>query len=239
MAAKTRQRAATGADARATGAAAPDVARTGETVTPYEASEPGGVLLVLAHGAGAGQRHPFMVGVAKGLASRGIDVATFDFPYMQARRPVPDKAPVLEASFRAAIDAARARPGMASRRLFIGGKSMGGRMATHLAAQRLEALFGVVVFGYPLHPPGRPDKPRVEHLPDITVPVLILQGERDTFGTPAELEAPLRTMTAKVTLHAVAGADHSLAVRGRTREAVFESVVAAAAEWMYAASGAR
>jgi predicted alpha/beta-hydrolase family hydrolase len=227
MAAKTRPRAATGADARR------------ETVILYEASEPGGVLLVLAHGAGAGQRHPFMVGVATGLASRGIDVVTFDFPYMQARHPVPDKAPVLEASFREAIDAARARPGLASHRLFIGGKSMGGRMATHLASQRLEPLSGVVVFGYPLHPPGRPDKPRVEHLPAITVPVLILQGERDTFGTPEELEAPLRTMRAKVTLHAVAGADHSLAVRGRNREAVFESVLTAAAEWMYAASGAR
>ena len=154
------------------------------TVIHYPADEPRGVLFVFAHGAGAGQRHPFMTGVARGLAARGIDVVTFDFPYMHARRGAPDKAPVLEACFRAVIDAARARDGMQRHRLFIGGKSMGGRMATHLGAQGIDGLAGIVVLGYPLHPPGQPEKLRVSHLPDIRVPVLIVQGERDAFGSP-------------------------------------------------------
>ena len=177
-----------------------------------------------------------MVGAAEGLAARGIDVVTFDFPYMHERRKLPDKAPVLESCFRAAIDAARAVPSMAGHRLFIGGKSMGGRMATHLGAQGLPDLAGIVVFGYPLHPPGRPDKPRVEHLPAITAPVLIVQGERDAFGSPSELEGPLGTMRARVTLHAVDGADHSLVVRSRRRDEVFESVLTVAADWMYSVS---
>ena len=129
----------------------------------YPADGEAKAVLVLAHGAGAGQKHPFMVATARGLAARHISVVTFDFPYMRERRHVPDKAPVLESAFRDAIDAAREWSG--ETRVFIGGKSMGGRMATHLGAQELEGLLGIVALGYPLHPPGRPDKPRTEHLP--------------------------------------------------------------------------
>jgi predicted alpha/beta-hydrolase family hydrolase len=189
-------------------------------------------LLVLAHGAGAGQAHPFMAAVARGLSARGIAVVTFDFPYMRAGRRVPDKAPVLEASFREAIDAAREwSPGGP---LFIGGKSMGGRMATHLAAQGLDGLAGVVALGYPLHPLGRPTERRIAHLPSIVVPVLVVQGERDAFGTPEELRPAIGTMSAAVTLHVVAGADHSLSVRGRTREQTLDPVLDAVAAWMTA-----
>jgi predicted alpha/beta-hydrolase family hydrolase len=117
--------------------------------------------------------------------------------------------------------------------LFIGGKSMGGRMATHLGAPGVDSLRGIVVFGYPLHPPGRPDRPRVEHLPAIHVPVLIVQGERDAFGTPSELEGPIATMKAPATLHVVPGADHSLVLRGRSRDAALESVLSTVADWMY------
>ena len=202
------------------------------TVIHYPADEPRGVLFVFAHGAGAGQRHPFMTGVARGLAARGIDVVTFDFPYMHARRGAPDKAPVLEACFRAVIDAARARDGMQRHRLFIGGKSMGGRMATHLGAQGIDGLAGIVVLGYPLHPPGQPEKLRVSHLPDIRVPVLIVQGERDAFGSPGELEPHLKTMSAPVQVHAIAGADHSLTVRGKRGGEVFESMIGTVDEWM-------
>ena len=101
----------------------------------YAAGTPRRALLVLGHGAGAGQRHPFMVGAAEGFAARGIDVVTFDFPYMHERRHVPDKAPVLEQCFRSVITASRAFDGLSGHRLFIGGKSMGGRIATHLGAQ--------------------------------------------------------------------------------------------------------
>ena len=179
-------------------------------------------LLVLAHGAGAGERHPFMIAFGRGLAARGIDLVTFNFPYMDQKRRVPDKAPVLEARFREVIETAR-QGERAGRRLFIGGKSMGGRMATHLAAQgTVEDLGGVIALGYPLHPPGKPDQPRTAHLPAITSPLLIVQGEHDVFGTPSELEPVIATMRAAVTLHVVPGGDHSLKVRGRPSEQVYE-----------------
>jgi predicted alpha/beta-hydrolase family hydrolase len=175
-------------------------------------------LLVLAHGAGGGQRHPFIVRYAHGLGARGIDVATFDFPYMAAGRKAPDKAPVLEESFRRAIVDAASRPDFASHKLFIGGKSMGGRMATHLAAAHDQwpaaapPLAGVIVFGYPLNPPGGPSKrspDRVSHLARIRVPTLIVQGTRDAFGGP---EAIAQAMP-QAQVHALAGADHSPAAR--------------------------
>jgi uncharacterized protein len=186
-------------------------------------------LLVLAHGAGAGQQHPFMVRTARGLAARGIDVVTFDFPYMQSGRKVPDKAPVLEQSFHGAIATARtlSRAG----RVFIGGKSMGGRMATHLGAAAVPGVAGIVALGYPLHPPGRPDRLRVAHLPAIRIPVLIVQGERDTFGTPDELRPYVAQIPGPATLHVVEGGDHSLTVRGR--KSSDEAVVDVIARWMH------
>jgi uncharacterized protein len=202
------------------------------TITRYAAEKATRTLMVLAHGAGAGQKHPFMVATANALAVRGIDVVTFDFPYMHARRGAPDKAPVLESCFREVIHAARALGGLVRHRLFIGGKSMGGRMATHLAAQGVDGLKGVVVLGYPLHPPGQPAKLRVSHLPAIGVPVLIVQGERDAFGSPAELAPHVKTMTAPVTVHAIAGADHSLSVRGKRGPEAFDSMLDLIAAWL-------
>jgi predicted alpha/beta-hydrolase family hydrolase len=194
-------------------------------------------LLVLAHGAGAGERHPFMTAMGRGLAERGIDVVTFEFPYMREKRRVPDKAPVLEAAFRDAVAEALDRRGGSPQQthLFIGGKSMGGRMATHLAAQGLEALRGVVALGYPLHPPGKPEQLRVAHLPSIRVPVLIVQGERDAFGTPAELRPVVDTIPSAVTLHVVAGGDHSLAVpksAGVSQKEIYANVLDAIAAWI-------
>jgi predicted alpha/beta-hydrolase family hydrolase len=196
----------------------------------YEAGAGAKGLLVLGHGAGAGQQHPFMVSMARLLSAKGISVVTFDFPYMRERRKVPDRAPVLEAAFREVVDVAREwAPRL---RLFIGGKSMGGRMATHLGAQGVDGLEGIVVFGYPLHPPGKPDQPRVAHLPSISVPFLIVQGERDTFGTPDELRPVIKTMTAPVTLHVVAKGDHSLSVRGQKRDDGLAEVADVVAAWM-------
>jgi predicted alpha/beta-hydrolase family hydrolase len=177
-----------------------------------------GVLLVLAHGAGAGQSHPFMVRYAQGLAERGIDVVTFDFPYIEAGRRAPDRAPVLEDAFRRLVLAVAERHNLQPGRLFIGGKSMGGRIATHVAAAsdlwpaQAPPLAGVVVFGYPLNPPGGPSKrspDRVSHLARITVPVLIVQGTRDTFGGPDAI----RNAMPNATIHPVAGADHSPAAK--------------------------
>jgi predicted alpha/beta-hydrolase family hydrolase len=173
-----------------------------------------------------------MAGAASGLAARGIDVLTFDFPYMHAKRGAPDKAPVLEHCFRAVVEAAPTMSRVTRSRLFIGGKSMGGRMATHLAAEGLDGLEGVVVFGYPLHPPGQPHKLRVAHLPAITAPVLIVQGERDAFGSPAELAPHVKTMSARVDVHAIAGADHSLSVKGKRGPEVFDSMLDVVAGWI-------
>ena len=202
------------------------------TATHYVPVTPAGQWLVLAHGAGAGQRHPFMVSIAKALADRGIDVVTFNFPYMEQKRRAPDRAPVLEECFRAVVAAAGEHRSLRTRRLFIGGKSMGGRMATHLAAQGMDGLHGVIALGYPLHPPGKPQQMRSAHLPAIAVPVLIVQGERDAFGTPAELEPVIKSMRAGVTLHVVAGGDHSLTVKGRTNAGGLDAVATTVAEWM-------
>jgi uncharacterized protein len=175
-------------------------------------------LFVFAHGAGAGQRHPFMVRYAKGLAERGVDVVTFDFPYMEQGRKTPDRAPILEERFRKIVSEAARLADFRRHRLFIGGKSMGGRISTHLAAapdqwpDDLEPLAGVVVFGYPLNPPGGPSRrspDRVSHLARITVPTLIVQGTRDTFGGPAVIAAAMP----HAQVLSLAGADHSPAAR--------------------------
>jgi predicted alpha/beta-hydrolase family hydrolase len=116
--------------------------------------------------------------------------------------------------------------------LFIGGKSMGGRMATHLAAQGVDGLHGTLALGYPLHPPGKPDQLRTAHLPAIRTPLLIIQGERDAFGTPEELRPIVETLGAQVRLHVVHGGDHSLTVRGRNADEVYSDVMDVAAGWM-------
>lgn len=142
--------------------------------------------VLFSHGAGAGLDSDFMIEVSEHIASLGVNVARFDFDYMQVakaqnkRRP-PDKAPKLLACFKehiALIDD--------DLPLFLAGKSMGGRMATMLATEKL-AIKGVIALGYPFHPPGKPDKLRTEHLDALTVPCLIIQGERDTFGTKQEV----------------------------------------------------
>jgi predicted alpha/beta-hydrolase family hydrolase len=158
-----------------------------------------------------------MVQFAEALAARGVDVLTFDFRYTERRRKAPDRTDVLEACYRAAVDAARDHTAFAANKVFVGGKSMGGRIASHLAAagdETAATLSGGVLLGYPLHPPGKPDQLRVAHLPNIRVPVLIIQGERDPFGSPEELRPHLATIAAPVTLHVVERGDHSLAVRG-------------------------
>jgi predicted alpha/beta-hydrolase family hydrolase len=189
-------------------------------------------LFVFAHGAGAGQRHPLMTAYARAIAGRGVEVVTFDFPYMAENRRIPDKAPVLEHAFRTAIDDARRdHPDL---RVFAGGKSMGGRIATHLGAQADCDLAGIISLGYPLHPPGKPQQKRIAHFPDIAVPWLIVQGERDAFGTPGELQPELTVVPSPPTLHVVQGGDHSLTVKGRTADAVREEVVDVLAAWMSA-----
>lgn len=196
----------------------------------YPSPRPFGAL-VLAHGAGAGQSSPFMIRVATGLAERGLSVATFDFPYISAGRKVPDRAPVLEAAWRDAISAARLQ--VEGLPLYIGGKSMGGRMASHVAAQGdAGALAGLIFLGYPLHPPGRPDQRRDAHLPAIGEPMLFVQGTRDAFGSADELRQLLPSLQ-HATLQEVAGGDHSFKVPGGAskQEPVLSAVMDAAVRW--------
>jgi predicted alpha/beta-hydrolase family hydrolase len=198
--------------------------------------------LILAHGAGAGQRHPFMVQFAQALSRRAIDVLTFDFLYMQQRRRIPDRMPQLVECWEMAIAAARTHLPSARERLFIGGKSMGGRAATHVVAASNESgghrsdIHGVVLLGYPLHPPGRPDQLRDAHLPDVKLPMLFVQGTRDVFGTPAELAPILGRLSPAPTLHAVQGGDHSFKISGKdsaTRQpAVYADIQDRIAQWM-------
>lgn len=173
--------------------------------------------LVLAHGAGAGQGSRFMVEAAQALSGRGIVTATFDFPYVIAGRKVPDRPPVLEAAWRDAIDAARTDPALRDLSLVIGGKSMGGRIASQVAASGIgiDGVRGLVFLGYPLHPPGKPEQRRDRHLPDIRVPMLFVQGSRDEFGTAAEIRALLPSLDARAELLVVEGGDHSFKVPAR------------------------
>ena len=201
-------------------------------MTTYHSNNPMAAL-VLAHGAGAGQKSTWMVKAAQALSGRGISVFTFDFPYMATGRKVPDKAPVLEASWREALEEARTQA--RSLPMFIGGKSMGGRIATHIAAQGVANVSGVVLLGYPLHPPGQPQKRRDAHLPDIKIPMLFVQGAKDTFGNEEEMSALLPSLR-KAKLHIVPGGDHSFRVNGGAQavQAAFDDVILAVDAWIRA-----
>jgi predicted alpha/beta-hydrolase family hydrolase len=200
----------------------------------YPASKTSAPTLVLAHGAGAGQNHPWMKRVAAAIAERGVSVVTFDFPYIAAGRSAPDKSPVLEAAFRSVWSEVAAK---ARGRLFAGGKSMGGRMSSHVAAaQEFDPpAAGLVFFGYPLHPPGKPAQRRDRHLPSITAPMLFLHGTRDPFGSPDEMQT-LAASLPLATLSIVDGGDHSL-VSTKTADPKGTSVeraVDTAVAWMLA-----
>jgi uncharacterized protein len=184
--------------------------------------------LVLGHGAGAGQHSGFMVEAARQLSARAIVVATFDFPYVVAGRKSPDKPPVLEAAWRGAIAEARAHDALRALPLFIGGKSMGGRIASHVAAQGAEGVSGLVFLGYPLHPPGRPQQRRDAHLPAIAQPMLFVQGSRDEFGTADDIRELLPRLNPQTQLFEVADGDHSFKVRvktaGKKQDTVFSEM---------------
>lgn len=212
-------------------------AREAVTVRLYAASQNRlGITLILGHGAGADQSHPFVVGFAEGLSARGIDVATFNFLYTEHRHRSPDKNDKLESCYAAVIEAVRSQPVVSDNRVAAGGKSMGGRIASQIAADRVAGdLIGLVFLGYPLHPPGQPNRLRSEHLPRIKLPMLFVQGSRDTFGTPDELRAILTKLTPKPDLYIVEGGDHSLSVRKKqavSQKEVYEAVQDRIAAWL-------
>ncbi len=198
-------------------------------------TEPALATIVLGHGAGAGHDSAFLVEFARALAALGVDVVTFNFPYIEARRRIPDRQPVLEACYHAVVATIPTQVESAARHLFIGGKSMGGRIASHIAAaDSAVRIDGIVLLGYPLHPPGKPEQRRDNHLPAIKQPMLIVQGSRDAFGTPPEFESVLRAVPS-ATLHVVNGGDHSFKISKRdpaAQAAVFVGVQQTIVQWM-------
>jgi uncharacterized protein len=192
------------------------------------------VTILLGHGAGANQMSAFMRMAAEGLAARGIDAMTFNFLYTEQKRSFPDPKARLEACYVKVIETARKHRSLKGNRLVIGGKSMGGRIASQVAAINPEGIAGLVFLGYPLHPPGRPEKLRAEHLPEIKAPMLFVQGARDSFGTENEISELIKKLGLPAELYAIAGGDHSFKVpksAGVPQQKVYEMVMDKVAEW--------
>jgi predicted alpha/beta-hydrolase family hydrolase len=206
------------------------------------------VTIILGHGAGANQLSSFMQLVAGGLAARGLDAMTFNFLYTERGRRVPDPKAKLESCYLSVIEAAQKRKQLKDNRLIIGGKSMGGRIASQVAAALSDPgsaisgpaaieikIDGLVFLGYPLHPPGRPEKLRAEHLKKVRAPMLFAQGARDAFGTPDEIRAVMRTHRFKGEIFPIEGGDHSFKVprtAAVSQQQVYELVMDKIVSWL-------
>ncbi|HEX3145852.1 MAG TPA: alpha/beta family hydrolase [Pyrinomonadaceae bacterium] len=192
-----------------------------------------GVTIILGHGAGADQMSGFMRMAAEGFAARGLDAMTFNFLYKEQKRGAPDPKAKLESCYRAVIDAARKQKKLKDNQLVIGGKSMGGRIASQVAAEDSDGIAGLVYLGYPLHPPGRLDKMRDEHLPQIKAPMLFVQGSRDAFGNEDEIKSIVKKHRLKADLYFVEAGDHSFKVPKsvKPQQQVYEEVMDEVARW--------
>lgn len=202
---------------------------------PAAKRERAGVTVVLGHGAGANQLSGFMRMAATGFAARGIDAMTFNFLYTEQGRHLPDPKARLESCCAAVIDAALNHRKLKKNHLVIGGKSMGGRIASQVAAAEGKDVAGLVFLGYPLHPPGKPDKLRADHLKDIHAPMLFVQGGRDAFGTEEEIRAVIKRLRLPAKIYVVEGGDHSFKVSKRLgvpQETVYETIMDDVVRWI-------
>jgi uncharacterized protein len=224
--------------------------RESVTALHYEASrrDRARLTVLLGHGAGANQMSSFMRMFASGLATRGFDAMTFNFLYTEQGRRLPDPKARLEACYLAVIEAALKHKKLKDNRLVIGGKSMGGRIASQVAASLpdLKAqepkqksiaieIAGLVFLGYPLHPPGKPDQLRAEHLQHISAPMLFVQGSRDAFGKPEEIRPLVKKLDLPATLYAVEGGDHSFKVPKSSvvpQPQVYEAILDGVSAWL-------
>lgn len=191
------------------------------------------LLYVLAHGAGAGMRHKFLESMATALAERGVATLRYQFPYMEAGMKRPDSPRVAEATVEAAVGrAAELAPGLP---LIAGGKSFGGRMTSGAAARGLlPGVKGLAFLGFPLHPPGQPGTERADHLDQVNVPMLFLQGTRDGFAKLDLLEPVCKRLEPRSTLHLVQGGDHSFGVpksSGRSAVEVLDELADSVVRW--------
>jgi predicted alpha/beta-hydrolase family hydrolase len=172
--------------------------------------------IVVAHGAGAGMDHPFISGFARACVDEGLATLRFNFPYIESGRRSPDTEAVLRDAWRAVFDVASTRS--RGRPVWASGKSLGGRIASMCAADGEIRPAGLVFLGYPLHPPGKPERARDEHLSGIEVPMLFLQGTTDPFASPDLLRRLVAKLGDRATLVPFEGAGHSFEVRGRKRD---------------------
>jgi predicted alpha/beta-hydrolase family hydrolase len=190
-------------------------------------------LLVLAHGAGAGMTHPFLDALSAQLNSAGVATLRYQFPYMERHRRIPDSPAVLTATVRAALQKAKE---LSDLPLFVGGKSMGGRMSSTAASEEpLDGVRGLVFLGFPLHPPNRPGTKRADHLARVTVPMLFLQGTRDAFADLQLLRPICARLGSRATLRVVEGADHSfhvLKTSGKKDREVLHELADGVASWI-------
>jgi predicted alpha/beta-hydrolase family hydrolase len=196
----------------------------GKTSGRLAGSGPAGILL--AHGAGTSQDHPFMVSLRDGLAGAGHTVMTFNYPYSEKGTKRPDRAEVLLRCHRAAADHLSARVD----RLFLAGRSMGGRIATYLVAEGYPAS-GVILYAYPLHPAGKEDQLRVGHFEDVKVPLLFFQGTRDALSRMPLFDQHLRALP-NATVEILEGASHSFRGGGWSEEAMLERLVTGTTDWI-------
>ena len=198
-------------------------------------------LYVLAHGAGAGMRHVFMSEIALALAKREVATLRWEFPYMAAGKPRPDRAEIAEAAVRAVWNAARARFGELP--MFAGGKSFGGRMTSRAhAAEPLAELRGIAFLGFPLHPPKQPASERADHLADANGPLLFVQGTRDDLAELSLLRPVIAGLGRRAKLAVIDGADHGFGVlvrSGRTAPQVMDEIASTVATWMDRVTAAR
>lgn len=202
--------------------------------------EPKGAVatLVVAHGAGAGMDHPFLVGFCRAMGEAGVATLRFNFAYIDRGRRSPDPERVLRETWLAAFEDATGRAG--KRPVLAGGKSLGGRIASMCVADGMPAA-GLVFLGYPLHPPGKTDRLRAEHLGRIEVPMLFLQGSRDPFAKPDLLAGVLAGLGERATLVPIEGGDHSFRVRGNKADdrAIGAALAGEAAPFVRRVAGAR
>lgn len=198
----------------------------GRVSTAWHHPARGQTYLVLGHGAGGTMDTPELVKFSEAIAARGIGAVRFNFPYAEARRRTPDRQAVLETCYREVAEHAM----RSADRLLLGGRSMGGRIASHLVAEGFTAA-GLVFLSYPLHPPGQPDRLRDKHLYEISIPMLFLQGTRDTFAQPHLLQRTLARLPT-ATLHPVENADHALRVPGRSGEEIMAELVDTTVAWV-------
>lgn len=218
----------------------PDLEVSSVWSVPDEIEPNKGLGLILAHGAGNDMDSPFISHLHKALAQKGLITVKFNFPYKERGRKAPDRTPVLEATWRSVAAAVRNDPRLCPRQIFFAGKSLGGRIASHLAAEG-EKCAGLVFLGYPLHPPNKKDMLRTDHLRTIYCPMLFIQGTRDALCDLELLDRALKTLKGPSNLHRIEGGDHSFKVLkrlGRSEQSVWDEIVEVVVKWLESVSKA-